>query len=315
MTHVTSLQLVLALLLFPIIAASCGNGQDLREHAPRDSSAAIPPHTDLISLRDAVGQQLELDTPARRLISLAPNLTEMVFAINAGDRLVGRTSYCDYPPQTRDIPVVSDYSTIDYEQIVRLKPDLILMTLAGNSRAGYDKLQHLGLKVVALDAATVPGVINTLDTLGYLLGISDSAARVSGRLRERLDSIRELTSHNATVSVFVVIDRTPLVTVSRGFISDAIEIAGGRNIAAGAAEAYPKYSREALMREDPDVIIVPAVSGNEVQSLLTSYPEWKQLAAYRNHRIRAVPVDVISRPGPRIVDAIEMLHRILRSSP
>ena len=289
-----------------LLLAACGQKHDGAESNDRRADT-----THAIVLRDAHGEQLRLSAPPARVISLAPNLTEMVYALDAGPLLVGRTAYCDYPAAAAAVTIVSDIQTPDYDRILTLRPDLVLMTFAGNSEGVYRKLKDLGIPVFAFGASTVDGVIATIDTLGILLGRRESAARLGADLRRRIDSIRTLARSAAEVSTFVVIDRSPLITVSQGFIADALAIAGGRNIAAGSATAYPQFSREELLRLDPEIIIYPDTRSDAVTELLKIYPEWKRLRAARNGHIVRIQPDLVSRPGPRIADGIELLYRTL----
>jgi len=267
-----------------------------------------------VHLTDAVGTRIRLDRPAARVVSLAPNLTESLSAIGADDLLVGRTAYCDFPLRVQSVRVVGDLQTINYEAIVSQHPDIVLMSIAGNSEASYQKLRELGLTPFAFQASTVDGVLGTLDTIGILTGRKDQARRVSDSLRRRVKTIQRRGEMWPRTSVFFVVNRTPLMTVSTGFLAETIELAGGDNIAAGARVTYPVYSREELVRRDPDVIIVPATNQADIETLLSSYPEWRTLRAVRNGRIHTVSPDPFMRPGPRLVDALESLFSLLHPS-
>lgn len=287
-------------LLTAIALASCAGGEN-------HGKTGRVTHPLSVALVDAAGTRVELNEPARRVVSLAPNLTESLCAIGGENLLVGRTSYCDYPPSVTRVPVVGNLQSADYEKIVALGPDIILMTLAGNSQASYRKLQELGLVPFALDASSVDGVVNVLDTIGMLIGRREQAQRVSDSLRRRVASVRAAAATYPAVPVFLVVNRKPLMTVSRGYLSEALELAGGHNIARGAGIVYPTYSREELVRRDPEVIIVPGSTMAAIDDLLASYPEWRRLRAVREGSVRLVPPDPLMRPGPRLIDAIEDL--------
>ncbi len=305
LNHCTTGRLAL-LLVVALGAASCTRSDPSRVPAQQRPAADHP-----VELRDAAGNVVRFARPAERVVSLAPNLTEMICAIGARNRLIGRTRYDDYPPGVDSVPVVSDMQTPDYETILRMRPDVVLMTFAGNSQASYQKLRELGATPFCLAAADVDGVIDALDTLGRILGTAPRAENVEAALRGRLDSVRAAARSMPPVSTFVVIDHAPLVTVARGFIDDAITAAGGRNVASSDLQTYPHYSREALLRANPDVIIIPVRPGDEPMQLVKQYPEWRQLTAWRRGRVYAVPADPLTRPGPRLVDAIETLYRAL----
>jgi iron complex transport system substrate-binding protein len=298
---------LLLLLILPLLGGGCRAKEPERHPSTTDTVGGI-------TLTDFVGGRLSLRAPPSRVISLAPNITEMVFAIGAGSRLIGRTSSCNYPPEAVRIESIGDYQTLNYEKIVAMKPDLVLMTFAGNTDAGYRKLKELGIDVFALDAETLTGVINTIDTVGLLLGYREGAENLSRQLRTELDSIHQLASARPMIPTFIVIDKSPLMTVSRGFIDEELKVAGGENIAAGAVAAYPTFSREELLRRDPEVILYPTSSAEDLQALTKLYPEWSRLRAVRNHRVYALPPDLLFRPGPRIIEGIRLIYRALHEN-
>lgn len=295
-----------SLILLLALAGGCQ-----RPEPPGEQPA--PSASQQIVLDDALGEKIVLEGPARRVISLAPNLTEIAYALGAGESLVGRSSYCDYPPQALKIEPVGDMLTLNYEKVLALKPDLVMMTFTGNQLSIYRKLKQIGVRVFAFQDTTVSGVFNAMEQMGTLLGKRNEAATAIGGLRRRIDSIATLTRQGSgrPVSTFIVIDRAPLMSVTWGFIVQALEIAGGDNIAKEGVTAYPLYSREELLRRDPEVILVPGNSQSVVQELIALYPEWKKLQAVRNNRIYVIPPDLILRPGPRIGDGIEMLYGML----
>jgi ABC-type Fe3+-hydroxamate transport system substrate-binding protein len=283
-------------------AGSCDAGGGNR-------SASTEPY----ELRDATGIVVPIDRPVRRIVSLAPNLTELVFASGAGDLLVGRTKYCNYPAGALAVPVVSELSVPNYERLVSLRPDVVLMTLAGNSATVHRKLTDLGIPAFVLATDRVDGIINSLDTIRMIAGRPDGST-AAAELRTRAAAARERAKTRRRVTAFVVLDRSPLMTVARGFVSEAIDLAGGRNIAQSEMAAYPQFSREAVIRSDPEVLILPAETFTGMQDLLASFPEWSQLAAVRTGQIFRVSSDLLFRPGPRVVDAIEQLDSVFAAA-
>jgi ABC-type Fe3+-hydroxamate transport system substrate-binding protein len=284
--------------------AACGDAPRSASDTGRESS---------ITLRDATGREVTLARPARRIVSLAPNLTEILYAIGAGELVVGRTQFCNHPPEVASVPVVADMTAPNYERLVRLRPELLLMTFAGNSSAVYDRLRDLGLQPYALSAETIAGTLGVIDTVGRLVGRERDARAVVDGIERTLDSIAALTRGRARVSAFIVLDRAPLMTVSGGFINEALERAGGVNIAAGNPSAYPRYSREEVLRHDPEVIIVPGDSTATAEALLATFPEWKQLRAVRNGRVHGLSADILFRPGPRIAESVRILYDALHT--
>ena len=278
-------------------------------HHDSDSSGADSLRA--VRIADATGRTVVLESPATRVVSLAPNLTEILFAIGAGDIVIGRSAHCNYPPAALALPIVSDMSTPNYERLLRLRPDLALMSFAGNSGAAYNKLLDLGLTPFAIATESIDGTLAAIDTIGHLIGRRNQARELVVAIRASIDSVHALARARSTVSAFIVLDRAPLMTVSGGFINEALEIAGGRNIAAGNPVTYPRYSREDVLRSDPDVIIVPSDSAVPASSLLSTFPEWSRLRAIRNGRVRALPPDVLFRPGPRLAESIDLIFKAL----
>ncbi len=287
-----------------ILLAGCGNeradgeGDDRRE-------------TGQITLSDAKGGRISLSGPAKRIVSLAPNITEILFAIGAGERVIGRTAFCDYPPSAAAVEVVGDFQRPNFERIVALHPDLVLMSAVGNLEEAYRKFGELSINAFVLEAATIEGTIEAIDTIGTITGLEPNARRISDGLRRQIDSIRSLAAASPNVSVFVVIDKSPLISVSKGFLAEAIEIAGGDNIAKGSVAQYPTFSREEVVRRNPEVVILVSPAPNAVEEILELYPEWGTLGAVRAGKIYRVDPDLLSRPGPRIGDGIDLLFRTL----
>lgn len=290
------------------LIAACGDG------APHTRDSNSSDSLQAIELHDAVGTLVRLERPAKRVVSLAPSLTETLFAIGAGAGVVGRTPYCNYPPESQAIPIVSDLSTPSYEKLLRINPDLVLMTFVGNSSAAYKRLAELGMTPFAIAAETIPGTIAAIDTIGRLVDRRIEARALISSIQHELDSIAVLVSNQPRISAFIVLDRAPLMTVSGGFINEALERAGGVNIAAGDPAAYPRYSREEVLRRDPDVIIVPGDSAVSAASLVESFPEWVGLRAVRTGSVRSIPSDILFRPGPRLGLSVRALYDALHGS-
>ena len=296
-----------------LVLAACSGRDDPQDKSPDHSSDL---HENVPgTFIDAYGDTVTLDKAPDRIISLAPNLTETVAFLGAEEKLVARTDYCDYPSSVQELPSVGTLGSYNYERIVALKPDLVLMmTFDGSSKGEYDRLKSLGVRPFALSEGSLPHVINEIDTIGALLGLISETKDKTDSLRQIISKVNEEAASHKEASVFVVIDKSPLMTTSGGFIGSVIEEAGGRNIAAGDPIAYPVYSRELLLRKNPDVILVPASSEEAIKDLLELYPEWGQLRAVRQGHIRTIPHNLIARPGPRIVEGLQQIARILEGA-
>ena len=293
-----------------LLSSSCTEGDHKNKEEPlnsRDDSTEYP----FLRIIDAYGETLQLDTPPERIISMAPNITEIIYFLQAENRLIARTDYCDYPPAAQNLPSIGTLGSYNYEQIIALKPDLILMmTFDGTSKEEYDRLKSLGLHPFAISEGNIDQVLDGIDTVSRVLGIDIKRTKTDS-LRRIVRSIQNRAASLSPVSTFVVIDKSPLMTTSGGFIGSVIETAGGKNIAAGDPVPYPTYSREVLMRQDPEVILIPSTSDSAIDELLKLYPEWSTLRAVRNNRVRTIHHNLNSRPGPRIVEGLERVFELL----
>jgi iron complex transport system substrate-binding protein len=219
--------------------------------------------------------------------------------------MLARTDYCDYPPDVKNVESVGTLGSYNFERIVALAPDLILMmTFDGSSRREYDRLKELGLRPVAFAEGDLQSVIRTIDTVGRVIGRSERGSALAARLLRELDSIRSQNRGRDPVPVFIVIDQAPLMTVSGGFITSMIEAAGGRNVAEGNQVAYPRYSREALLTDRPEVILIPGLDPNAPARFLERYPEAAATPAGQNGRILTIDPNLLARPGPRVLEGV-----------
>lgn len=306
--------LLTLLLLSSLFLVACGEGGS-KETEEIESEKNPPGAQSPIQVTDAYGGTITLQQPAGKIISLAPNMTEIIAFLGGLDRLVGRTDFCDYPPEVQSIPSIGTLNSYNYERIVRLKPDVTLMsTFDGSSRKEYDKLSSLGAYPFALDGQSIDGTISMIDTVAMLLGVRERGAHRTDSLRRIVDSIRTLATANKPVRTFIVLNKTPLITVARGFIDEMLRGGGGENIAAGDPIAYPEFSRELLVRRNPEVILVPADSKEIIGELLEAYPEWREITAVKEGRIYTIPQNIIARPGPRIVEGLAEIYRLLHGA-
>jgi iron complex transport system substrate-binding protein len=263
--------------------------------------------------RDDRGKLIVLKKPPNRIVSLSPATTEMLFAIGVGNRVVGVTTYCNYPPLTKNIPKVGGFINPSLENIVKLKPDLVV-AMRGNPLSLLQRLEKMGYPVFALNPKSVSDVLKGMKKLGELTG-SKEAKRVVNGLRMRLEKIRkevEKIPYEKRPKVIIELWDNPLIVFGKESIGDeVIELAGGRNITEGKI-AYPQISLESLIEKQPDVIILAHMT--KVKDPLKEVKRranWDKLKAVREGKVYAIEADIIDRPGPRLIQAIETLHKIL----
>ena len=261
---------------------------------------------------DETGRRLEVPPEAGRIVSLAPNLTEIVYALGDGDHLAGDTDFCDYPREAARKPHIGGSINPNLEQIVALMPDIILAT-AINRRETVESLERLGFPVFLTDPHTIEGMIVSVEHLGSALGTEKAAADVAEDLRKRLAGLDRRLAGLAPRRVLFVVWTDPLISVGTGtFIADAVRHAGGRSVVDTKAE-WPRISLEEMVRLQPEFVVFAIARPGDTQpevNALRALPGWRDLEAIRRGNIITLS-DAINRPAPRMVDAIEQLARAL----
>ncbi len=273
---------------------------------------AAPPGR--IEVTDEVGRRISVSLPVRRIVSLAPNLTETIYALGAEDRLVGVTDYCDYPPEARQKARVGGAVNPSIEQIVALKPDLVLaQAVSMNRRETVDALERLGIPVYSANSNSVEGILASTRHIAELIGASERSAELLKNLRARLDEMKRRLDGRPARRVLFVVWIDPLVTVGRQtFIADALRLAGAESVAE-TDQDWPRFSLEEVVRLQPEFLIFADSHSETVRTTvedLSTRPGWRGLDALRNRRI-AIISDAINRPAPRLIEALEELARQL----
>lgn len=256
---------------------------------------------------DDVGRRVYLAKPARRVVSLAPSVTEILFAVGLDAEVVGVTTFCDYPAQAKSKPKIGS-SIPNLEAILGLKPDLIV----GNDYIRPDvlaKLEQLKIPVFILSPKTVEEILGHIGTVGRLVGHDREARTVAQRLRERLGELRSRMGAAKPVRVFYVVNTDPLISVGAGsFIHQMLELAGGENIVGHTTIPYPKVSLEEVLRRDPEVLLFPVGASEGIPEVEQQrWRKWSSLSAVVHNRLHQVKAELVNRPGPRVVEGIEAL--------
>ena len=265
-------------------------------------------------ITDEIGRKVQIPQEAERVVSLAPNLTEIAFALGDANHLAGDTDFCDYPPEALRKPHVGGMENPSLEAIAALMPDLVLATKSINRRETVEALDRIGLPVYVTDEPhTVDEMIASVEHVGAALGVEKSAAALAGDLRGRLAELDRRLAGAAQRSALFVVWTDPIISVGRDtFIADALRHAGARPVIETAAE-WPHISLEEIVHLQPEFLIFASAHAGDTQhdiEALRSRPGWRDLAAIQQDRIVVVS-DAINRPAPRMVDAIESLARAL----
>jgi len=260
-----------------------------------------------VTLTDDNGRVVTLPGPARRIISLAPHVTELLFAAGAGGQVVGAVEYSDYPEAAKSIPRVGNNLQLDLERIVALKPDLIVVWLHGNSQRQLDKLLKLGIPVFYNEPHRLPDIARSLEQIGRLAGTEAVALPAARAFSAREAELRARYAGRPPVRVFYQVWEKPLMTINGNqIINDVITLCGGQNVFADLKPLVPPVSIEAVLNADPEAIGTAIIDANR-QNGLENWKQWPHLTATARNNFFLIPADLISRPTPRVLDGAQQL--------
>ncbi len=284
------------LLLLLIFLAGCSK-----------SGNKIPAVPDTIV--DDIGVKVTIKPVPQRVITLAPNLTEMIYELGEGSKLVGNTTYCNFPPQAKLVEKVGNMLTVDYEKIVSLKPDLIFMTVVGNSKNSYDKLKDLGMSVFVSNPKTFSGINKTFLDMGKIFNKEKFAKEKISQWDSVINYTKNKSAGIQNNKVMFLVSLRPIMLAGKNtFINEIIETAGLKNIANDTKVNYPVYSREEVLKKNPDYIILFENKNLTANAVKSAYEEWSELNASKQNHIIFVDPDLFARPGPRYYLAVEFLY-------
>lgn len=268
----------------------------------------------VMTVTDRLGRRVDFSALPQRIVSLSPSLTEILFAVGAGDRIVGATQYCDYPPEAEDIPRVGGgtMESLNQETIVSLGPDLVLCK--GDSHEPLLRnLERLGIPALALGPETMAELYGHTRMLGQLTGNSQRAESMVKTMQQRVAAVSDRIPEGERPTVFYQVWDDPLMTAGpRSYIGELLRLAGARSLFEESEIRYPKVSPEVVVAGNPDVIIAPATHATPVtvESILAR-PGWSQVRAVQEKRVYVIDRNHISRCGPRLVNALEEIVGVL----
>lgn len=263
------------------------------------------------SVTDDRGRTVQLAAPAQRIITLAPHLAENLFAIGAGSQVVGTVSYSDYPEAAAAVPRIGSPGALDLEQVIALKPDLILSWISTGNRKQAEQLQAMGMTVYYTDSHRVDELASSFERLGRLTGREDAAIALAARFRKGIAALQARYADATKVTVFYQVWDQPLMTVSdQHLIAKAIELCGGTNIFGGMDTLVPRISIENVLASDPQVIIAGGM-GEANHDWLDAWRRWPDLRAVRDNQLQFIPPSLLQRHTPRFLDGATMLCNAL----
>ena len=265
----------------------------------------------VVCVKDSLGALVCVQESPKRIVSLAPSLTELVFELKAGSRLVGRTTKCNIPEAAKAVTNIGSYGSPDFEKLMSVRTDLVLAPKTGIRPEFIQHLKSLGVPVYVDDSSNIEQIEETINNVGKLLGSDDEASRIVNDIRVRRRTIKKLTDTVAKTTVLFVIGIRPLVVAGgRSFLGSLVREAGGSNIAENTTVEYPKFSIEEVVRCDPDLILMldKECRGKEC---VNQWKDFSHLKAVKNKRVYELDADLMARPGVRTIEGLEKLVAFL----
>lgn len=263
-----------------------------------------------ITLSQANGEILTLPGPAEHIITLAPNLAELLYAAGAGTHLKAVVEYSNFPTQVNQLPRVGDAFRIDLERILEYEPDLVIAWKSGNSQIALQKLKQLGITVWQIEITRPQDIAEVVENMSRAAGTEAEGVVVARQLRDRLTHLQQQNSNKTPVDYFYQISARPLYTLNgQHIISRGIEICGGVNIFSDLPALAPQISRESVILANPQAMIAPETPGEA--PALQSWQEWPGMQAVENDNMIYLPADEISQATPRLLDSIELACKLL----
>jgi iron complex transport system substrate-binding protein len=256
-------------------------------------------------------EPLRQSSVPQRVVSLAPSVTETLFALGFGDRLVGVTASCDYPAEARKIPKIGDFMSPSLETIVARRPSLVIGVSSATDPAKAREMERLGLKVTLISLASVADILSSIESIARLLGSPQAGEKLVRRITLQMDRVKERVAPAPRRSALLLVGLRPLIAVGgRNFIDELITLAGGKNIAGDAAQPWLNLPDEYVVAKAPQVII-EAGMGSERDHPAKHWADLKSIPAVQQGRVYRYPSDKILRPGPRIGEGLEEIARLL----
>lgn len=262
---------------------------------------------DPVTVTDDDDREIRLDQPAERIVSLAPHITEVLFAVGAGEKLVGVTQYSDFPPEAEMIPRVGGYSRIDLERVVELDPDLIVAWRSGNSSSQIERLRDLGLPVYVSEPRSFEGVASSMRRMAKLAGTEERGDEAVQAFLDEIETLRLDYADRDPVRLFYQVWEQPLMTVNDDhLIGEAIRLCGGENVFGHLDRLVPRMDREAVIEADPEVIIGGGM-GEDRPDWVIAWEQWEDMTAVQRDNLFFIPPSLLQRHTPRIAEGTRLM--------
>lgn len=309
--------LALIMTISLLFLTGCGGEErSVEDESPIEGDeTAEPAETNgIVTVTDQMGREVTIEGIPQRIISLSPSNTEVAFALGLGERIVGVTEYCNYPPEALEKDIVGGFSTPSIEKVIELEPDLILASTIHEEEV--PRLEELGIPVLVVEASSLNELYASMSLVAEITGVISAGEEVIASMQQRIQAVQDVVSvidDEDKIRVYYEVYSDPLMSAGSGaFITDIITLAGGINIFGDVDENYPQISAEVVAERQPDIILFPDYHGTAdfVLEGMADRPGWESVPAVLEFRVYAMSDDTFARPGPRAVEAIEEAARI-----
>ncbi len=301
---------LLVLVIFSLMVFGCESSGELNSNEEINEE----PDAGEVTVTDQMGREVTFTTVPQRIISLSPSNTEVAFALDLSDRIVGVTEYCNYPPEAQDREIVGGFSTPNLEKILELEPDLVIASTIHVEEV--PRLEELGIPVLVIESVTLVDLFTSISLVSEVTGVSDNGEELITSMQERIAAVEAVVSQipeTDKLKVYYEVYSDPLMSAgSNAFVNEIITLSGGVNIFGEINESYPQISAEVVAERLPDIILYPDYHGTAdlMEESMAARPGWENIPAVVNGEIYAISDDTFARPGPRIVEAIEDAARL-----
>ena len=300
--------ILLTLILTLTTVVGCENSnkvEDNKESKTKIENSAYP-----LEIEDQFNNKVKIEKEPKRIVSLAPSHTEILYSLGLGDKIVGVTSFCDYPEEAKEKDKIGNFEGVNIEKIIELEPDLVVQYGKGNKEVN-NKIKEAGISIVSYEPESIDEVIDTINEIGKITGKEDEAKKVTEDMKSKKEEVLNKVKNVEKVKVFYEIWHDPLNAAGPGsFMDELINLSGGENIAKDAKGGYSEFNEEELIERNPDVYLAAEDPEKTVESI-KSRAGYDAMNAVKNNRVYLLEPNIVSRPGPRIVEALELVAKTL----
>lgn len=303
------LGIVFLVLIMVAAFTGCNSGNNNQPAGVQNNQQAAGSNFPL-TITDSLGREIVISSEPGKIISMSPAITEILFAIGVDNKIAGVTNYCNYPSGAAKKDRIGDFLNPNIEMIVSIEPDIIFVA-DGVQEDFVKQFDKLGIIVITLDATTIAEVVENIKTAGLVCGAVQQAAAIAGDMTKRIDAIEAKTAGaNNKPAVFFEVWDDPLMTAGPGsFIDDMINLSGGQNIAADAGKEFAEFNREVLLTRNPDIYIINDHAHTPEEVI--NRPGYGGLKAVRENHVYSIEDNLVTLPGPRLIEGLEEMARII----